>query len=28
MELEEWRKVDGWDNYEVSNLGNVRNSKN
>jgi hypothetical protein len=27
MGLEEWRKVDGWDNYEVSNLGNVRNSK-
>ena len=27
MELEEWIKVDGWDNYEVSNLGNVRNSK-
>jgi hypothetical protein len=24
---EEWRKISGWDNYEASNLGNVRNSK-
>ena len=25
--IEEWRKVDGYDNYEVSSLGRVRNLK-
>ena len=24
---EEYKKIDGYENYEVSNLGNVRNSK-
>jgi hypothetical protein len=26
-EIEEWRKISGHDNYEVSNCGNVRNIK-
>ncbi len=25
--MEEWRNIDHYDNYQVSNLGNVRNSK-
>lgn len=25
--MEEWRKVVGYDNYEVSNFGEVRNKK-
>ena len=25
MEEEEWRKIDGFDNYSISNFGRVRN---
>ena len=25
--MEEWRKIEGFENYEVSNLGNIRNKK-
>jgi hypothetical protein len=27
MEQEEWRKIDGYDNYSISNFGRVRNDK-
>ena len=27
VQMEEWRKIDGYPNYSVSNLGNVRNDK-
>lgn len=27
MIVEVWRKVTGWELYEVSNIGNIRNSK-
>lgn len=27
MENEQWKKVKGFENYEVSNLGRVRNIK-
>lgn len=25
--IEEWKEIDGYGNYQVSNLGNIRNSK-
>jgi hypothetical protein len=27
MNVEDWKKIDGYENYEVSDAGNVRNSK-
>ena len=27
MEIEEWQKIEEYENYEVSNLGNIRNKK-
>jgi len=27
METEIWKTIEGFENYEVSNLGNVRNIK-
>jgi hypothetical protein len=27
MEIEIWKPIKGFENYEVSNLGNVRNIK-
>jgi hypothetical protein len=27
MDTEDWKKVDGYDNYEVSSFGNVKNTK-
>jgi hypothetical protein len=26
-DIEEWKQINNYENYEVSNLGNVRNSK-
>lgn len=27
MEEERWKKIEGYDNYEISSMGNIKNTK-